>query len=83
MGLRVQPGNKAPVFTMVVTFFTRPKKARQVRSNVKTMLMVFFDIQGLVHCEFVPVGQKVNKHYYKEVLLYLREKVRRQWSQLF
>jgi hypothetical protein len=61
----------------------RPKKARQVRSNVKTMLMVFFDIQGLVHCEFVPAGQTVNQHYYKEVLLRLREKVRRQRSQLF
>jgi hypothetical protein len=36
-----------------------------------------------VHCEFVPAGQTVNQHYYKEVLLRLREKVRRQWSQLF
>jgi histone-lysine N-methyltransferase SETMAR len=61
----------------------RPKKARQVRSNVETMLMVFFDIQGLMHCEFVPAGQTVNQHYYKEVLLRLREKVRRKWSQLF
>jgi hypothetical protein len=65
---------------MAVTFFTQ---ARQVQSNVKTMLMVFFDIQGLVHCEFVPTGQTVNQHYYKEVLLRLREKVRRQRSQLF
>jgi transposase len=47
------------------------------------MLMVSFDIQGLVHCEFVPAGQTVNQHYYKEVLLCLREKVRRQQSQLF
>jgi hypothetical protein len=61
----------------------RPKKARQVQSNVKTMLMVFFDIQSLVHCEFVPAGQTVNQHYYKAVLLRLREKVRRQRSQLF
>jgi hypothetical protein len=61
----------------------RPKKARQVRSNVKTMLMVLFDIQGLVLCEFVPAGQTVNQHYHKEVLLHLREKVRRQRSQLF
>jgi hypothetical protein len=38
----------------------RPKKASQVRS--KKMLMVFFDIQGLVHCEFVPAGQTVNQH---------------------
>jgi hypothetical protein len=47
------------------------------------MLIVFFVIQGLVHCEFVPAGQTVNQHYYKEVLLCLREKDRRQRFQLF
>jgi len=38
----------------------RPKKARQVRSNVTTMLIVFFDVRGIVHREFVPPGQTVN-----------------------
>jgi hypothetical protein len=28
-----------------------PKRGRQVRSNMKTVLIVFFDIQGLVHCD--------------------------------
>jgi hypothetical protein len=79
MGLRVRPGNKAPVFTMAVTFFTPP----QVRSNVKKMLIVFYNIQDLVHYEFVAGGQTVNQHYYNEVLLRLREKVRRQRSHLF
>ena len=37
-----------------------PKKARQVHSNVKSMLIFFFDIQGIVHKEFVPPGQTVN-----------------------
>jgi hypothetical protein len=32
----------------------QPKKARQVRSNVKSMLIVFSDIQGIVHKEFIP-----------------------------
>jgi hypothetical protein len=32
-----------------------PKKVRQVRSNVKSILIVFFDIQGIVHKEFVPL----------------------------
>jgi len=34
----------------------RPKKSQQVRSNVKTMLIVFVDVQGIVHREFVPPG---------------------------
>ncbi|XP_051809812.1 uncharacterized protein LOC127535540 [Acanthochromis polyacanthus] len=31
----------------------RPKKARQVKSTTKNMLVVFFDIHGVVHREFV------------------------------
>ena len=39
----------------------RPKKARQVRSNVKSMMIFFFFyIKGIVHREFVPLGQTVN-----------------------
>ena len=33
------------------------KKARQVRSNVKVMLIVFFDIEGIVHYEYFSQGQ--------------------------
>ncbi|UYV63473.1 hypothetical protein LAZ67_2004165 [Cordylochernes scorpioides] len=39
----------------------RPKKARQVRSNVKVLLTVFFDCRGVVHHEFLPQGRTVNK----------------------
>jgi len=55
----------------------RPKKARQVKSNIKTMLIAFFDIDGLVHHEFVPTGQMVNKEFYKTVLQRLHDAVRR------
>ena len=55
----------------------RPKKARQVKSNVKTMLIEFFDTDGLVHHEYVPREQTVNKIFYKTVLQRLREAVRR------
>jgi len=61
----------------------RPKKARQVKSNLKSMISTFFDIKGIVHKEFVPTGQTVNSGFYYEVLRRLREKVRRHRPQLW
>jgi histone-lysine N-methyltransferase SETMAR len=55
----------------------RPKKARQVRSNVKVLLTVFFDYHGVVHQEFLPQGRTVNKEYYLEVMRRLRESIRK------
>jgi len=54
----------------------RPKKARQLKSNIKTMLIAFIDIDGPVHHEFVPTGQTVNNELYKIVLQRLRDAVR-------
>ena len=39
------------------------------------MLICFFDSQGVVHKEFVPPGQTVNKQYYRELLERLRKRV--------
>ena len=36
------------------------KKACQVCSNVKSMLIIFFDTQDIVHKEFTPAGQTIN-----------------------
>ena len=44
----------------------RPKKGRQVNSIVKTVLIAFFKIDGLVHYAYVPRGQTVNKQLYKK-----------------
>ena len=50
------------------------KKFCRSKSRVRTMLLPFFDIRGIVHYEFVPTGQTVNQVYYLEVLEGLREK---------
>jgi len=55
----------------------RPKKARMSKSKIKTMLICFFDSQGVVHKEFVPRGQTVNKQYYREILERLIKRVHR------
>ena len=39
----------------------RPKKARQARSNVKVLLTVFFDCNGVVYHEFLLQLRTVNK----------------------
>jgi len=57
----------------------RPKKAKQVKSNIKSMLICFFDQKGIVHKEFVPPGQTVNAAFYVEVLRHLPENARRKW----
>jgi hypothetical protein len=41
----------------------RPKKVRQVKSEVKSMHIISFDIKGIVHNEFVLEGQRVNSAY--------------------
>jgi hypothetical protein len=45
-----------------------PKKARHVKSKVKSMLIIFFDIKGIVHKDLVKAGQVVNTAYYCDVL---------------
>jgi len=39
------------------------------------MLICFFDSQGIVHTEFVPLGQTVNQFYYCKILERLRKRV--------
>ena len=55
----------------------RLKKARQVRSNVKVLLTVYFDYHDVVHQEFLLHGRTVNKEYYLEVMRRLREAIRK------
>ena len=61
----------------------RPKKARRLKSNVKTMLISFFDANGIVHSEFVPNGQTVNQAFHLQVLKRLRDAVRRKCPKLW
>ena len=60
----------------------RPTKARMSRSKIKMMLAVFFDWKRIVHHEFLPRGQMVNKQLYQEVLARLRGAVRRKRPEL-
>jgi len=53
------------------------KKARQSRStsNIKVVMIVFFDLGGIVQAEFVPRNTTVNYEYNKGLLECLRNDV--------
>jgi hypothetical protein len=51
-----------------LTLQDQKKKARTSKSKIKTMLVVFFDIQGIIMTQYVPPGQTVNQTYYIELL---------------
>jgi len=63
--------------------FPRLKNARTSRSKIKVMLVLFLHWKGIVHHEFVPRGQIVNKQLYQEVLAHLRDDVCRKRTELW
>ena len=52
-----------------------PKKYCCQKNKVKTMLIAFFDNDGIIHQEFVPVGQTANAAFYEEVLKRLLRRI--------
>ncbi len=53
----------------------RPRKALRSRTRRLTMIMTFFDCNGLIHSEFVPQGETVTADSYCATLARLREKI--------
>jgi len=53
----------------------RPEKAKRSNSKMKSLLICFFDSEGIVHTEFVPQGHTVNQFYYREILERFRKRV--------
>uniref|UniRef100_A0A8C4WUA4 Transposase n=1 Tax=Eptatretus burgeri TaxID=7764 RepID=A0A8C4WUA4_EPTBU len=53
------------------------KKAIPYRSEVKVMLIAFFDMEGMVHAEFLPKDATVNAAFCMEVMKRLQGAVRR------
>jgi len=57
--------------------FPRKTKIRVQKSKVKTMLIIFFDKDGIIHKEFVSSSHNVNAAFYVEVLKRLLQRIRR------
>ena len=61
----------------------KTKTARRVQSNVKVLLTVFFDCNGVVQLEFLPQVRTVNKEYYLENMRQLREAIHQKRTELW
>jgi hypothetical protein len=59
----------------------RSEKTQAPKSNIKVMLVAFFDDEGIEHREFVPMGTSVTAAFYLDVLTRFRESVRRKQPQ--
>ncbi|UYV60191.1 hypothetical protein LAZ67_1000343 [Cordylochernes scorpioides] len=54
----------------------KPKKADLQNPKSRHCLLHFFDINGLVHYEFIPFGRTINQEVYLGIMRRLREAVR-------
>jgi len=62
---------------MEITQFPLYEKSASIRSNIKVMMIVLYDLDGIVQAEFLPRKTTVNSEYYKGLLECLRKDVRR------
>ena len=78
LGLWLRPRNQVSILAMEASGITTAKKSsassQQCESDAD---LFFFYSRGIVHHEYAPEDQTINKEYYQQVLHRLREAVRR------
>ena len=78
LGLRVRPGDKTAIVTVEGSHVSATKEgAPGAKQNKGHVTGVFFYSEVIVHHEYAPDGQTINKEFCVEVLRRLRESVRR------
>jgi len=70
-------GEDAMGRTQVFDWFRRFKEGRTSVESKPCLGRLFFDSVCIVHHEYAPNGQTINKEFYKEFLRHLRESVYR------
>lgn len=64
-------------YGVVRTQLPKTEEFRFEKSSVKTLLLTFFDCQGIIHQEFLSEGQTVNGKFYYAVLKRLLARILR------
>ena len=83
LDLRVDPLIKRQSLEWKSALPPRPKKARVFKSKTKVMLIAFFDVHRIVHPKFLPQGQTIYQHVYKNILRRLMHSVREKRRELW
>jgi hypothetical protein len=71
----VYGNSKTNVITVEDAVITSAEESKASQSNIKKMLIAFFDLEGLVHYEFLPQGQNMNQTVYRNVLQHFQDAV--------
>jgi hypothetical protein len=69
MGLGVRPGNKTTVFSVEKSIISTPKQGQTSSFQFEAHGAFFSHKHGIVHYEFLPKGNTMNRHFYSEALL--------------
>jgi predicted nucleic acid-binding Zn ribbon protein len=82
MNFSIRSRNEEAIDALEDTPFTENEKTSMSKLEVKAMMIIFFDITGLIMIEWVPEGQTVNQKYCVEVLTKLRGRMRKKSPEL-
>jgi len=61
---------------------TKTRKGEDVQVQNQSDADCFFDVYAIVHAEFLPQGQSINQHVYKNILQRLMRSVREKRREL-
>ena len=79
MGVCLRPRDKGAFSRVAHIVISPTKKITPHQIQGKVILITFFDIDGVVHHEFVLPGHTLDVHFYVQVLQSLHDAVWRKW----
>ena len=60
-----------------------PRSERPATSRTEEKVIAFFDVNSIVHVEFLTQGKTINQHIYRDVLRHLMQSVQEKRQQTY